>query len=45
VIRRDGAVDARADRAGEDDDVAFELGERHLTITVPSMSLLWRVQT
>jgi hypothetical protein len=45
VIRREGAVDAGADRAGEDDEVDAELGERHVTITVPSMSLLWSVQT
>ena len=45
VAGHEGAVDAGADRAGEDDDVALELGERHLTITSPSMSWRWRVQT
>ena len=45
VAGHEGAVDAGADRAGEDDDVGFELGERHFTITVPSMSCLWSVQT
>ena len=45
VLRHERAVDAGADRAGEDDDVACELGARHLTITVPSMSWLCSVQT
>ena len=40
-----GTVDAGADRAGEDDGVALELGERHLTTTSPSVSRLWRVET
>jgi hypothetical protein len=35
VLPDESAVDARADRAGEDDDVGSQLGERHLTITVP----------
>jgi hypothetical protein len=39
------AVDAGADRAGEDDEVAPEFGESHLTITSPSMSWLCSVQT
>ena len=40
VIRNEGAVNARADRAGQDDDVDSKLGEPHLTITVPCMSWL-----
>jgi hypothetical protein len=31
-------VDAGADRAGEDQDVDAQLGERHMTIAAPSMS-------
>ena len=42
VRRRERAVNAGADGAGKDDDVAAEV---HLTITSPSMSLLWSVQT
>ena len=42
VLRRESAVDAGADRAREDDDVAAEV---HRTITSPSMSWLWSVQT
>ena len=45
VARHERTVDAGADRAGEDDDVALELGEGHLTITSPSMSWLCSVQT
>lgn len=44
VLRREGAVDAGADRAGDNDDVAAD-GNVHLTITVPSMSWRWSVQT
>src|SRR5687767_15259590 len=43
VGRHECAVDPRADGAREDEDVAPELGELHLTITSPSMSLLWSV--
>ena len=45
VVRDKGTVDAGADRTREDDDVGAELGERHVTITVPSMSLLCSVHT
>ena len=45
VFGRECGVDAGADRAGKDDNVAFELGEVHLTITSPSMSCSCRVQT
>ena len=45
MLRYERSVDAGTDGTGEDDDVACELGARHLTITVPSMSWLWSVQT
>ena len=45
VISDESGVDPGADRAGEDDEVRTQLGERHVTITVPSMSLLCSVQT
>ena len=45
VAGHERAVDAGADGAGEDDDVAPELGEGHVTITSPSMSWRCSVQT
>ena len=43
---RERAVDARTDRAGEDDDVAPETRRRaHRTTTSPSMSRLCSVHT
>ncbi len=45
VFRQERRVDPGADGAHEDDDVAPELGEPHLTITSPSMSRLCSVQT
>jgi hypothetical protein len=44
VVRSESTVDPGADRTGEDDQVDAELGESHVTITVPSMSRLWSVQ-
>src|SRR5688500_17135947 len=43
VRRSEGAMDAGADGAGEDDDVAPEAA--HWTITSPSMSFSCSVQT
>jgi hypothetical protein len=45
VIGDERGVDPGADGAGQDDHVDPQLGEPHLTITVPCMSLLWSVQT
>jgi hypothetical protein len=38
VVSDEGAVDAGADRASEDDEVGTQCGGPHLRITVPSMS-------
>jgi hypothetical protein len=38
-------VNAGADRAGKDDEVGAQFRQRHVTTTVPSMSLLCSVQT
>jgi hypothetical protein len=45
VVWCERAVDAGADRTGEDEDVPPELAGRHRTITVPSMSCECSVQT
>ena len=46
MSRRECGVDARADRAREEEHVALDAGRRgHRTITSPSMSWLWSVQT
>jgi hypothetical protein len=45
VVVDEGAVDAGADRAREDDDVGAQFREGHVTITVPCMSWLCSVQT
>jgi hypothetical protein len=42
VHRRERAVDTGADGAGEDHEI---VPEGHRTITSPSMSWLWSVQT
>src|SRR6188508_282022 len=38
VLGRQSAMDARADRADDDDEVALEAGGLHLTTTSPLMS-------
>ena len=43
-LRHERPVDPGADRAREDDDVPPHRGA-HETVTVPSMSRRWRVQT
>src|SRR4051812_38323599 len=40
VIGNECGMNPCADGAGEDDDVDAQLGERHVTITLPYMSLL-----